>query len=257
MTATHESVHRAASATGLAHYVLQWGSLANVAQYRVPFDKTLHHLRPAGPVLDWGCGNGHFSFFLTQHGFQTVGLSFDASPAVLAAQPLFRHVRSDHPVRLPFADGSFAAAVSLGVLEHVHETGGDQRASLVELARVLEPGGTLLVFHLPNRFTWIEFVVRQVNPWLRQQLHQHSRLFTRADVEGLLPADLSIVACGRYNMLPRNPANGLPAWLRDSRSFVAGLDLLDDLLTAILPVFAQNWYFVLRKTAATAGHDRP
>jgi SAM-dependent methyltransferase len=135
----------------------------------------------------------------------------------------------------------------MGVLEHVHETDGDQRASLVELARVLKPGGTLLVFHLPNRYTWIEFLVRQINPWLRHPVHQHSRLFTRADVERLLPPDLSIVECGRYNIIPRNPANALPAWLRDSRAFVAGLNLLDDALTALLPVFAQNWFFVLRK----------
>jgi hypothetical protein len=30
-----------------------------------------------------------------------------------------------------------------------------------------------------------------------------------------------------------------------SRAFVAGLNLLDDALTAILPGFAQNWFFVL------------
>ena len=78
-------------------------------------------------------------------------------------------------------------------------------------------------------------------------MHQHSRLFTRADVERLLPPSLSIVECGRSNIIPRNHANALPAWLRDSRAFVAGLNLLDDALTAILPVLAQNWFFVLRK----------
>jgi hypothetical protein len=45
----------------------------------------------------------------------------------------------------------------------------------------------------------------------------------------------------------RNPASALPAWLRDSRAFVAGLNLLDDALTALAPVFAHNWFFVLRK----------
>jgi len=38
-----------------------------------------------------------------------------------------------------------------------------------------------------------------------------------------------------------------PAWLRESPSFIAGLNLLDDALTPLLPVFAQNWFFVLRK----------
>ena len=40
-----------------------------------------------------------------------------------------------------------------------------------------------------------------------------------------------------HNIIPRNPANALLAWLRDSPAFVAGLNLLDDTLTAILPVF--------------------
>jgi len=69
----------------------------------------------------------------------------------------------------------------------------------------------------------------------------------RADVERLLPPDLSIIECGRYNIVPRNPANPLPAWLRDSPLFVAGLNLLDDGLTPLLPAFAQNWFFVLHK----------
>jgi len=64
--------------------------------------------------------------------------------------------------------------------------------------------------------------------------------------ERFLPPGLSIVECGRSNIIPRNPANALPAWLRNSRTFVAGLNLLDDAVTAILPVFAQNWFFVLR-----------
>ena len=62
-----------------------------------------------------------------------------------------------------------------------------------------------------------------------------------------MPQDLSIVECGRYNIIPRNPANALPAWLRDSPLFVAGLNLLDGGLPTPLPVFAKNWFFVLRK----------
>jgi ubiquinone/menaquinone biosynthesis C-methylase UbiE len=77
-------------------------------------------------------------------------------------------------VSRPVEDGYVTTAVSMSVLEHVHETGGDQRASLAELSRVLQSGGVLLVFHLPNPYTWTEFVVRQVTPWLSHPVHQHS-----------------------------------------------------------------------------------
>ena len=96
--------------------------------------------------------------------------------------------------------------------------------------------------------------MRQINSWLRHPVHQHSRLFARADVERLLPPDLSIVECGRSNIVPRNPTSALPTWLRDSPSFFARLNLLDDGLTPLLPVFAENWFFVLRKRSPEPEH---
>ena len=38
----------------------------------------------------------------------------------------------------------------------------------------------------------------------------------------------------------------------DTNVFIAGLNLLDDGLTALLPVLAQNWFFVLRKRCTAA-----
>src|SRR5262249_55376740 len=48
--------------------------------------------------------------------------------------------------RLPFADASFDAIYSMGTVEHFDET----EASVVELARILKPGGRL-VLGVPNR----------------------------------------------------------------------------------------------------------
>lgn len=54
---------------------------------------------------------------------------------------LFERLRFADVTALPFADGAFDAAMSLDVLEHVP----DFRAALHEFARVLRPGGRLVL----------------------------------------------------------------------------------------------------------------
>jgi len=77
-------------------------------------------------------------------------------PTYLARETLFEHRRGDprEPVILPFAADAFDLVFSVGVLEHVHEAGGDARGSILEIERVLKPGGHFLCFHLPNRYAW-------------------------------------------------------------------------------------------------------
>ena len=240
-------LYHKASQDGLTGRALQCGALANVAQYRLSFSKALSLLSSSGAVLDWRCGNGHFSSFLTHHGFRTVRLSFDQSLDWLKPEPLYTHACATEPVSLSFEDRRFTAAVIMRVLEHVHETRGDQLASLLEFARVLEPGGKLLVFHLPNRYTCIVCLVRQINSCCGIQSSGTAGFSRRPTTSSSCPPHLSIVECALYNTNLRNPANALPAGLRDSPSFVAGFNLLDDGPTALLPVFAQNWFLVLRK----------
>jgi len=86
-----------------------------VAQYRLPYEKTFAYLSAGEHVLDWGCGNGHFSYFLTKHGVRTVGLSFEEASAALVGQPLFQHVRDAASRSITMA-GSLAVEYSLGVM---------------------------------------------------------------------------------------------------------------------------------------------
>src|SRR5882724_9413482 len=158
--------------SGLDKHALQWGSYATYSQYRVPFKKTGPYLSKIARALDWGCGNGHFSYFLTRNNIQTVGFSFEDMPAHLKNVSLFEHVRAGKdPVALPFPAQSFDAVFSIGVLEHVHEAGGNPEASMKEIDRVLKTGGLFFCFHLPNRYTWIEFTVRTVNRFFGTHLH--------------------------------------------------------------------------------------
>jgi SAM-dependent methyltransferase len=181
-----------------------------------------------------------------------VGFSFEDMPAHLRNAALFEHVRAGKdPVALPFAAGSFDAVFSIGVLEHVHEAGGNPEASMKEIERIVKPGGFFFCFHLPNRYTWIEFMVRTVNRFFRTHLHQHSRLYSKAEFEQLLEGtSFEILESGRYNFLPRNQLNHLPAFMAESPAVARAIDALDGLLAAVLPWFCQNWYFLLKKRHA-------
>ena len=110
-----------------------------------------------GRILDWGCGYGQVTALMRERGLDVTPFEHREDARVPGLERLERypeieaHVSSE-PVRLPFADDRFDSVLSLGVLEHVERP----EDSLDELRRVLRPGGTLYVYKLPNRFSYLE-----------------------------------------------------------------------------------------------------
>jgi SAM-dependent methyltransferase len=145
-------------------------------------------------------------------------------------------------VRLPFPDARFDAVFSVGVLEHVFQIGGDERASMAEIRRILKPGGRFLCFHFPNRRGWIEPVAKATG----QAPTLHLRKYGREDVEALTADGWRLLESGRYNMLPRNQLCRLPRAICDTEAGTRLIDFADRALSP-LSAFAQNWYFVARK----------
>lgn len=93
-------------------------------------------------VLDNGCGTAKFAAWNAER----VGLMVGSDPATLFADAAVEKValaKADSRV-LPFADNSFDKAFSIDTLEHFPRPVID--AYLAETARVLKPGGRLLVF---------------------------------------------------------------------------------------------------------------
>jgi SAM-dependent methyltransferase len=127
----------------IRRHVLQFQSYLTLQQYEPVYKKTLDHLQINGKALDWGCGNGHFSYFLLHQNIDVTGYSFDAQPPFLANHKGFRFVAGNinGPKTLPFRNQSFDYVFSIGVLEHVKETGGDELESMLEIFRILKPGG--------------------------------------------------------------------------------------------------------------------
>jgi SAM-dependent methyltransferase len=106
-------------------------------------------------ILDAACGNGRYSKFLLQRAdADAVVTSFDLSlNMLLRARSRLKTPRVTHAVadmtRLPYADACFDAAVCGWAIEHLP----DPRPGLSELARVLKPGGKLLLLATEDTFT--------------------------------------------------------------------------------------------------------
>lgn len=96
-------------------------------------------------ALDIGCGEGRFCRMLRQHGVDATGV--DPTPALLDAarrkDPEGQYFEGCAEA-LPFADASFDLAVSYLSLVDIP----DVRKAIPEMARVLKPGGRLLIANL-------------------------------------------------------------------------------------------------------------
>lgn len=244
----------------------QFASLPAANQYRRLYELTDRYVPPGSHVLDWGCGRGHFSYFLLKRGFRVTAYSLEHPPEIFAAlseserrRLSFVHGVLDETRRLPFADAQFAAAFSVGVLEHVQELGGDELSSLLELRRVLKGDGVFICYHLPNRYSYIEAASRRHGE-KRKLGDFHRYRFTQRAIRNLCQeAGFSVVDCGRYGFLPRNSLNRLPARLRDSRWLTSAINRGDAVLERLFSPVVQNYYFVARpveKARSDAVHPK-
>jgi SAM-dependent methyltransferase len=93
----------------------------------------------APPVLDIGCGDGHFASIAYGEVPLDVGIDVMARDLTEAASRpgVYRQVALASATALPFEDCSFATVVSNCAIEHIP----DNHAVLSEIARVLRPGG--------------------------------------------------------------------------------------------------------------------
>jgi SAM-dependent methyltransferase len=240
-------LHELVARSGQSHQSLQFATYISAYQYLKLYELMAQYAPPGANVLDWGTGSGHFSYYLVRSGYAASGFGFSEGPLFCQAfsQSEYRYQigSPEQPIALPFADATFDVVVSVGVLEHVRETGGDELASLKEIHRILKPGGHFICYHFPNRYSWIEFLAR------RTERFSHPYLFDTQDIHALVGATpLQLQRWGRYALLPRNIwQTGLarhPRW-----GPIAGTlyNQLDQLLGRLLPFICQNYYFVARK----------
>jgi 2-polyprenyl-6-hydroxyphenyl methylase/3-demethylubiquinone-9 3-methyltransferase len=175
-------------------------SYAQMREYTAMADRIAADF-PGGQVLDWGCAFGQMSDLLTARGVQVTAFDYDPDGAGVRALPYYPQITAHYsaePVALPFDDRRFDAVLSSGVLEHVQKP----EKSLVELDRVLKPGGTLYVYKLPNETSYLEWLARRLGMYYHGK-YQDDRLYTVPKARALLTENgYRVQEIRLANMLP-------------------------------------------------------
>ena len=216
-------------------------------QYNWLYKKTIEYAPADLPCLDWGCGHGHFSLFLQENHFLDVyGCAFE-DPFLLDVlkEKKFSFLKLDtaYPNSISFDDGMFASVFSVGVLEHVRETNGNEIHCLREINRILKQDGLFICAHFPRKTSWIELLTKFI-----PGKEGHKYLYNKTDiVKFLSKSNFTLIELKSYGIIPRNSFSGKLSFIGNNKFMRILLNIIDSILSNLLPQLTQNYGFICRK----------
>jgi 2-polyprenyl-3-methyl-5-hydroxy-6-metoxy-1,4-benzoquinol methylase len=154
---------------------------------------------PGCELLDIGCGwEARLLRAVEPHIKRGVGIDFKAPPLDTGRVSTMRATLTD---RLPFADRSFDVVTLLAVLEHLAEP----RAMVGEIARVLRPGGEL-VMTVPSVAARpvLEFLAYRLHIVSEAEIRDHKQYYSRRRLQALLQGSGLRIEQHRYFQLGMN-----------------------------------------------------
>lgn len=136
-------------------------------------------------VLDVGCGDGALAATLSHNGARVTGLDSDprmleAAHARAKAESFDLTLVAGRAEALPFADGTFDCVVAVTVLCLIPQAD----KAIAEMARVLRPGGRLVIGELGKWNFWAAF--RRIRGWLGTPTWSAARFRTAGELRRLL-----------------------------------------------------------------------
>ncbi|WP_149359053.1 class I SAM-dependent methyltransferase [Lolliginicoccus suaedae] len=186
-------------------------------------------------VVDAGFGEGYGADLIARQARTVIGLDYDqqATEHVARRYPAVSAARANLAA-LPLADGSIDVVINLQVIEHLW----DQVQFIRECARVLRPGGELLI-STPNRITFSPGRDTPLNPF-------HTRELNGRELEELLiEGGLRVTSMEGVHHGPRLAAlderHGGSLIDRQLELAIAGIPWPDDLAADVAGVTAEDF----------------
>lgn len=225
--------------------VMEIGEI-NVRQMREILGEVGGEPKCGDRILDFGCAAG----FMIRHlhaiaednasGGEVWGVDM-SGPHIEWCQrhlmPPFRFAISSSFPSLPFPDEYFDLAYCGSVFSHIGESCD---AWLLELARIIRPGGRLYLTMVTKQAMW-----RYINEWPRVGFsNQIQQAFTREELE----SDFAMAVCGS--------GPGCHA-IYDLDVFKTKCEMAFDVVSVVPDVYTYQWALVLRRHATARSENEP
>jgi ubiquinone/menaquinone biosynthesis C-methylase UbiE len=126
---------------------------------RYPGVLALAGLRAGETLVDIGAGRGELIVCAGELGANAIGIDYSEAALALAKQTLAAHgnpagvrILAADARALPLEDACADLVTMLDVIEHL--TDAEQATAMVEVRRILRPGGRVLIHTMPNRLIY-------------------------------------------------------------------------------------------------------
>lgn len=145
-------------------------------------------IQPSAKLLDAGCGYCFHTIRVARGAYQITAVDFSDAAIKVGKENIAKsgyrnqiQIMKANIVELPFDDCSFDIVLSWGVIMHIPE----MEKALLELARVLKPGGTLVLCENNHKsidvVLW-EPIVNMFKCLIRRSRSEHHRTFRGIEV---------------------------------------------------------------------------